>query len=91
MNFDLQLLPKDYKWYVITLFDEQKYLNIQGYIDDFFGLYRLSFYLGRQDVYKFRLILSDYRCSQHPEGKNYQSHRKSDRYSILQKKLGYWW
>ncbi|QYN43375.1 peptidoglycan-binding protein [Gilliamella sp. ESL0441] len=40
-----------------------------------FGLCGLSFYLGRQDVYKFRLISSGYRCSQHSEGKITTNHR----------------
>ncbi|OCG20174.1 hypothetical protein A9G11_09785 [Gilliamella sp. wkB108] len=40
-----------------------------------FGFCALNFYLGRQDVYKFRLISSGYRCSQHPEGKKTSNHR----------------
>ncbi|MCO6524051.1 MAG: hypothetical protein J6562_03385 [Candidatus Schmidhempelia sp.] len=34
-----------------------------------FGLYALNFYLARQDVYKFRLISSGYRCHSDTDGK----------------------
>ena len=40
-----------------------------------FGFCALNFYLSRQDVYKFRLVSSGYRCSQHPDGRVTSNHR----------------
>ena len=40
-----------------------------------FGFCALNFYLSRQNVYKFRLVSSGYRCSQHPDGKITCNHR----------------
>jgi hypothetical protein len=40
-----------------------------------FGFCALNFYLGRQNVYKFREISSGYRCSLHKEGGTTSNHR----------------